>query len=163
VNVLRDAMAVDSLDECGIYFGTTGGQVYASANAGDTWEPIVRDLPPVLSVEVQTLDCMVTERAVTEIRVVLPGHLRALAKVAGEVRVQAAEPVTIAAVLDAIEGRFPVLRGAIRDHDAGPRRPFVRFFACEQDLSHDPVDTPVPAPVAAGTEPFLVIGSVAGG
>jgi hypothetical protein len=106
---------------------------------------------------------MVTERAVTEIRVVLPGHLRALAKVAGEVRVQAAEPVTIAAVLDAIEGRFPVLRGAIRDHDAGPRRPFVRFFACEQDLSHDPPDSPLPGPVVNGAEPFMVVGAMAGG
>lgn len=99
----------------------------------------------------------------SEVRVVLPGHLRALAKVAGEVRVDAAEPVTIGAVLDAIERRFPVLRGAIRDHDAGPRRPFVRFFACEEDLSHDPVDTPLPAAVTAGSEPFLVIGSIAGG
>ena len=99
----------------------------------------------------------------SQIRVILPGHLRALAKVPGEVRVEAAEPVTIGTVLDAIEQRFPVLRGAIRDHDAGPRRPFVRYFACEQDLSHDPPDTPVPAPVAAGTEPFLVIGSISGG
>ncbi len=99
---------------------------------------------------------------------ILPGHLRSLARVAGEVRVDvpaagAAQQVTIGAVLDAIEDRFPVLRGAIRDHGGGPRRPFVRFFACEQDLSHDPVDTPVPGPVAAGTEPFLVVGSISGG
>ena len=99
----------------------------------------------------------------TGIRVRLPGHLRTLAKVPGEVRVDAAEPVTIGTVLDAIEERFPVLRGAIRDHDAGARRPYVRFFACEQDLSHDPPDTPVPDQVAAGTEPFLVVGSISGG
>lgn len=99
-----------------------------------------------------------------EIRVALPGHLRTLAKVSGgEVRVEAVEPVTIGTVLDAIERRFPVLRGAIREHGAGPRRPFVRFFACEQDLSHDPVDTPVPIRVADGSEPFLVVGSISGG
>jgi hypothetical protein len=98
-----------------------------------------------------------------EVRVILPGHLRSLAKVTGEVRVDAAEPVTIGTVLDAIEQRYPVLRGAIRDHDAGPRRPFVRYFACEQDLSHDPPETPVPGPVADGTEPFLVVGSISGG
>lgn len=101
--------------------------------------------------------------AVTEVRVVLPGHLRTLARVTGEVRVEVAEPVTIGAVLDAIEARFPVLRGAIRGHDGGPRRPFVRFFACEEDLSHDPIDTALPGPVVAGREPFLVVGSVAGG
>ena len=98
---------------------------------------------------------------------ILPGHLRSLAKVTGEVRVEAAggpgEPVTIGAVLDAIEQRFPVLRGAIRDYGAGPRRPFVRFFACEQDLSHDPPTTEVPGPVAEGREPFLVVGSISGG
>ena len=101
---------------------------------------------------------------VTEIRVILPGHLRSLAKVTGEVRVEAAgDPVTIGAVLDAIEQRFPVLRGAIRDHNAGPRRPFVRYFACEQDLSHDPPSAQVPGPVAEGREPFLVVGSISGG
>jgi hypothetical protein len=98
------------------------------------------------------------------VRVILPGHLRTLARVTGsEVQVSVAEPVTIGAVLDAIEQRFPVLRGAIRDHDAGPRRPFVRYFACEKDLSLDPVSTPVPGPVADGTEPFLVVGSISGG
>jgi len=104
---------------------------------------------------------------VTEIRVILPGHLRSLAKVTGEVRVEAAggngQPVTIGAVLDAIEERFPVLRGAIRDHNAGPRRPFVRFFACEQDLSHEPPSAEVPGPVVEGREPFLVVGSISGG
>lgn len=99
----------------------------------------------------------------TEVRVILPGHLRTLAKVTGELRLDVAGPVTIGAVLDAIETRFPVLRGAIRGHDAGPRRPFVRFFACEEDLSHDPIDTPLPEPVVTGREPFLVVGSVAGG
>ncbi len=103
------------------------------------------------------------DSALPRIRVVLPGHLRSLVKISGEVSVHAAEPVTIGAVLDAIEQRFPVLRGAIRDHDAGPRRPFVRFFACQEDLSHEPVETPVPAAVAAGAEPFLVVGSISGG
>lgn len=99
----------------------------------------------------------------THILVSLPGHLRSLAKVPGDVRVEAAEPVTIGTVLDAIEDLFPMLRGAIRDHEGGPRRPYVRFFACEQDLSLDPMDTVLPAQVVAGTEPFLVIGSIAGG
>lgn len=101
--------------------------------------------------------------AVTAVRVQLPGHLKTLAKISGEVRLDVAGPVTIGAVLDAIEQRYPVLRGAIRDHDAGPRRPFVRYFACEEDLSHEPVDTELPELVVTGREPFLVVGSVAGG
>jgi sulfur-carrier protein len=97
------------------------------------------------------------------IRVVLPAHLRALARVDGEVRLDITGPVTQRSVLNALEGRYPVLRGTIRGHEGGPRRAFIRFFACEQDLSHDPPDDPLPAAVAAGTEPFLIVGAMAGG
>ncbi len=97
------------------------------------------------------------------IRVVLPAHLRTLARVDGEVRLDVAAPVTQRSVLDALEERYPVLRGTIRGHDSGPRRAFIRFFACEQDLSHDAPDDPLPDAVAAGTEPYLVVGAMAGG
>ena len=97
------------------------------------------------------------------IRVVLPSHLRTLARIDGEVRLDVAGPVTQRTVLDALEGRYPVLAGTIRGHDGGPRRAFMRFFACEQDLSHDPPDAPLPAAVAAGTEPYLIVGAMAGG
>jgi molybdopterin converting factor small subunit len=97
------------------------------------------------------------------IRVVLPAHLRTLARVDGEVRLDVAGPVTQRSVLDALEERYPVLRGTIRGHDSGPRRAFIRFFACEQDLSHDAPDDPLPDAVAAGTEPYLVVGAMAGG
>ena len=97
------------------------------------------------------------------IRVVLPAHLKALAKVHGEVELEVDGEVTQRAVLDALEARYPMLRGTIRDHVSGQRRAFVRFFACEQDLSHDPPDTPLPDLVVKGAEPFLVIGAMAGG
>ncbi|HEV2395131.1 MAG TPA: MoaD/ThiS family protein [Verrucomicrobiae bacterium] len=97
------------------------------------------------------------------IRVLLPAHLRTLARVDGEVQVELAGPVTLGAVLDAIEARFPVLRGTIRDHVTLRRRPFVRFFACEQDLSHERVESVLPDLVASGAEPFLIIGALAGG
>lgn len=97
------------------------------------------------------------------IRVVLPHHLRTLARVGDEVQLEVAQPVTLGAVLDAVESQFPVLRGTIRDHTTLKRRPFVRFFACEQDLSHEPPDAPLPAAVASGTEPFFVVGAMAGG
>jgi len=97
------------------------------------------------------------------IRVVLPAHLRALARVNGEVELQVEGAVTQRALLDALEARYPVLRGTIRGHDGGPRRAFVRFYACEQDLSHEPPDDPLPAAVAAGTEPYLIVGAMAGG
>jgi hypothetical protein len=97
------------------------------------------------------------------IRVKLPQHLRTLARVDSEVALGVAGPVTVCAVLDALEGRYPVLRGTMRDHVTGRRRAFVRFFACEQDLSHDPPDTPLPAAVTRGAEPFLVVGAMAGG
>lgn len=97
------------------------------------------------------------------IRVMLPTHLRTLARCGREVELEVATPVTQAAVLDALEERFPVLRGTMRDHVTHKRRPFVRFFACQHDLSHDPPDTPLPDSVANGAEPFLVIGAMAGG
>ena len=97
------------------------------------------------------------------IRVVLPAHLRALARVDSEVHLAIIGPVTQRSVLDALEGRYPVLRGTIRGHDGGPRRAFIRFFACERDLSHEPPDDPLPETVAAGTEPYLIVGAMAGG
>lgn len=97
------------------------------------------------------------------IRVTLPPHLRALARVDGEVTLDVAEPVTLGSVLEALEIDYPVLRGAIRDHRTKRRRAFVRFFACEEDLSHQPPDTPLPTAVASGAEPLLVIGAMAGG
>jgi len=97
------------------------------------------------------------------IRVVLPAHLRTLARVDGQVELQVEEPATVGSVLDALEARYPVLRGTMRDHVTQQRRAFVRFFACEQDLSHEPPDTPLPDAVMMGTEPFLVVGAMAGG
>ena len=97
------------------------------------------------------------------IRVVLPTHLRRLAQVDGEVELQVEGPVTQGTVLDALEARYPVLRGTIRDHGTLRRRPFVRFFACEEDLSHEPADAPLPDDVATGREPFVVVGAMAGG
>lgn len=97
------------------------------------------------------------------IRVVLPQHLRTLARVGDEVQLQVEGPATQRAVLDALEARYPVLRGTIRGHTTQRRRPFLRFFACEQDLSHEPPDEPLPEPVASGAEPFLVVGAMAGG
>jgi molybdopterin synthase sulfur carrier subunit len=97
------------------------------------------------------------------IRVVLPAHLRTLAHVDGEVELQIEGPATQRSVLDALEASYPMLRGTIRDHVTQRRRPFVRFFACEQDLSHEPPDAPLPEAVAMGAGPFLVVGAMAGG
>ena len=97
------------------------------------------------------------------IRVVLPTHLRTLARVKGEVALDVPAPVTRASVLDALEARYPMLRGTIRDHVTEQRRPFLRFFACERDLTHEPPDAPLPDAVASGTEPLLVVGAIAGG
>jgi molybdopterin synthase sulfur carrier subunit len=97
------------------------------------------------------------------IRVVLPAHLRTLAHVNGEVTLELAVPPTQRSVLDALESRYPMLCGTIRDHDTQQRRAFLRFFACAEDLSHESPDTPLPPEVAAGTEPFLIIGAIAGG
>jgi hypothetical protein len=97
------------------------------------------------------------------IRVVIPYHLRTLAQVGGEVTLDVASPVTQRSVLDALEARYPMLRGTIRDHVTQKRRPMLRFFACEDDLSHESPDSPLPAAVASGKEPFLIIGAIAGG
>jgi molybdopterin synthase sulfur carrier subunit len=97
------------------------------------------------------------------IRVVLPAHLRNLARVNGEVQLDLKGVVTVRSVLDALEARYPMLRGTVRDHVTQKRRPFVRFFACEQDLSHESPDAPLPEAVATGAEPFLIIGAMAGG
>ena len=97
------------------------------------------------------------------IRVVLPAHLRTLAGVDGDVELEVAEPVTIRSTLDALEAKFPTLRGAIREHGTLKRRAFVRFFACQDDLSHESPDAPLPAEVAGGVEPFVVLGAIAGG
>ena len=97
------------------------------------------------------------------VRVVLPAHLRTLAGAGDEVTVRLESPATVRSVLDAVEREFPVLRGTIRDHVTQQRRPFLRFFACGQDLSHDRVDAPLPDSVASGDEPLMVIGAIAGG
>lgn len=97
------------------------------------------------------------------IRVMLPAHLRILARVDGEVKLEVEGLATQRTVLDALEARYPALRGTIRDHVTGQRRPFVRFFACEEDWSHESPDTPLPPEVAAGVEPFLIVGAIAGG
>jgi hypothetical protein len=155
VNVLRDSMAVDSLDPCGVYFGTTGGQVYGSADSGDSWQPIVRDLPPVLSVEVQTLYVMV--------RVTLPTHLKDAGPGGGDVELELEPPATIGSALTALEARYPVLREAIRDHVDPPEaelRALLRLPA--GPVAGIPGDS-VPDAVVRGDEPLMIIGAVAGG
>jgi hypothetical protein len=97
------------------------------------------------------------------IRVVLPTHLRTLARVDGEVTLDVKGPATLGRLLDALEARYPTLRGAIRDHVTKQRRPFVRFFACEEDVSHQAPEAPLPDAVASGVEPFLVVGAISGG
>ena len=97
------------------------------------------------------------------IRVVLPQHLRTLARVDGEVLLDVGAPVTQRAILDALEARYPVLSGTVRDHVTKRRRPLVRFFACEEDVTHESPDAPLPAQIASGTEPFLIVGAIAGG
>ena len=97
------------------------------------------------------------------IRVVLPAHLRTLARVSGEVNLHIEGEPTLLSVLDALEARYPMLRGTIRDQSTQVRRPFVRFFACQEDFSHEPPDTPLPALVLTGEEPFLIVGAMAGG
>ena len=154
VNVLRDAMAVDTLDPCGVYFGTTGGQVYA---IGRRRGQLDADRPRSAARAVRG------GPDTAMIRVVLPTHLRTLARVDGEVQLDVEGPVTQRSILDALEARYPMLRGTIRDHVTQQRRPFVRFFACEQDLSHESPDAPLPDAVVAGAEPFLVVGAMAGG
>ncbi len=97
------------------------------------------------------------------IRVILPPHLRTLAHVGNEVTLEVEGQATQRSVLDALEAHYPMLRGTIRDHDTQQRRPFLRFFACEEDLSHEPPDAPLPAAVASGAEPLVILGAIAGG
>jgi sulfur-carrier protein len=97
------------------------------------------------------------------IRVELPQHLRTLAHVSGEVTIEVSGPATLRSVLDALENSYPMLRGTIRDHVTQERRPFLRFFACAEDWSHEPPDAPLPAEISSGKEPFLIIGAIAGG
>ena len=97
------------------------------------------------------------------IRVILPAHLRILAQITGEVQVEVEGPATQRTLIDAIEARYPMLRGTIRDQTTQLRRPFIRFFACEEDLSHESPDAPLPEAVATGKEPFLLVGAIAGG
>jgi hypothetical protein len=101
--------------------------------------------------------------ATNVIRVILPHHLRTLAHAGAEVQLEVEGPATLRTVLDALETRYPMLRGTIRDHVTHQRRPFVRFFACEQDLSHESPDAPLPEPVASGKEPLVILGAIAGG
>ena len=97
------------------------------------------------------------------IRVVLPAHLRTLAHVGSEIQLEVNGPITIRSVVDAVEASYPMLRGTIRDHVTGERRPFLRFFACSEDLSHESADSPLPEAVASGVEPLLIVGAIAGG
>lgn len=106
---------------------------------------------------------MSTDPCPATIRVVLPFHLRTIARVEGEVGLMVGAPATLRAVIDALEARYPTLRGTIRDHVTHKRRDFVRFFACEEDLTHDPPDTPLPDAVVSGREPLLIVGAIAGG
>ena len=97
------------------------------------------------------------------IRVILPYHLRTLAHVSGEVQLEVEGPATPQSVLDALEARYPMLRGTIRDQVSGKRRPLIRFHACLEDISHQPLDSPLPATIASGAEPFFIVGAIAGG
>ena len=146
VNVLRDAMAVDSLDPCGVYFGTSGGQVYASA---ERRRPLGADRPR------SSARALRRGADAAMIRVVLPEHLRTLARITGEVQLEVREPGDAALACSTRSRRaIPMLRGTIRDHVTQQRRAFVRFFACEQDLSNELPDAPLPDAVARGAEPF---------
>lgn len=104
-----------------------------------------------------------TGESVRKVRVVLPYHLRNLARVGSEIEMEIAGSVTVRSVVDAVEARYPMLVGTIRDHATKQRRPFLRFFACEEDLSHDPIDSELPREVAEGKEPLLIVGAIAGG
>jgi hypothetical protein len=104
-----------------------------------------------------------TDQASRPIRVLLPPHLRGLAKISGELKLEITGPVTVRAVLDALEANYPMLQGTIRDHVTQVRRPFLRFFACEEDVTHESPDTPLPNQVASGKEPLLIVGAIAGG
>lgn len=138
-------------------------QVVAALKHHTTYEEFVNHLPDVDPNEMVAGSGAGTSGKVAAIRVVLPYHLRMLAQIAGELRLDVRGPVTQRSVLDALEARFPVLRGTIRDHATQRRRAFLRLYACEQDLSNESPDAPLPAAVAAGTEPYLIISGIAGG
>ena len=143
--------------------GWFGQLIQRSSNGGKTWEPVdnksVYDGVP--GTHQWYAECRSPDAAM--IRVILPGPLRILAHAGSEVNLEVEGQVTQGAVLDALEARYPVLRGTLRDQVTQQRRPFVRFFACEEDLSHEPPDSPLPDAVASGAEPFLVVGAIAGG
>ena len=156
VNVLRDAMAVDTLDSCGVYFGTTGGQVYASPDGGDTWRADRRaTCRPCCPSRCRRSRDERPGRAAGA-----PAHARGRGR--GGPR-RGPRPAHDQGVLDALESAYPALRGTIRDHASAERRPYMRYFACGRDLSHDPTDQPLPDPVVRGAEAFCVIGAIAGG
>ena len=202
VNVLRDAMSVDSLDQCGVYFGTTGGQVYGSNDAGDNVEcdrarsaggsfgrganveMRISSTKPQTPRKFQASSFKRLRERFDDwrlgfgvslvlgvwdlgfakmIRVVLPHHLRTLARVSDEVQFELNGKITPRAIIDAIEKEYPMLRGTIRDHVTQARRPLVRFFACGEDVSHESPDTALPDAVANGAEPFFIMGAIAGG
>ena len=140
MNVLRDAMAVDSLDQCGVYFGTTGGQVYARPTPATPGADRPRPAGRALG---RGADAVM-------IRVVLPATANAGAASRARFTSTSRARSRVRSVLDALEAQYPMLRGTIRDHVTQKRRPFVRFFACEEDLSHDPTDAPLPDAVAIG-------------
>ena len=144
VDVLRCAMAVDSLDSCGVYFGTTGRRSTQQLTPGAVGSDRPRSSGRPF--------CRGPDAAM--IRVVMPAHLRKLAPVDGEVKLEVEGRATQRSVLDAMEARYPMLRGTIRDPVTQKPRDFVRFFACEQNLSHEPLDAPLPEAVATGAEPF---------
>ena len=153
VNVLRDAMAVDSLDSCGIYFGTTGGQVYVSPDGGDTWRAIVRDLPAVCPSKCRR--CHDPRGAPVPSPHARRGGGGSAARAAG-----AGDPRRGPRRAG---GGYPALRGTIRDHATQQRRPFIRFFACQEDWSHESAGAPLPGAIASGAEPLLIVGAMAGG
>ena len=155
VNVLRDAMAVDSLESCGVYFGTTGGQVYASADSGDSWTPIVER--PACCALGRGADAGV-------IRVELPANLRTLADVGREVELRGRRAGHAAHGARCPRGRpTRCCAGRSATTSRKKRRPMLRFFACEEDLSDESSDAPLPEAVAAGKEPYLIVGAIAGG
>ena len=154
VNVLRDSMSVDSLDPVRRLLRH---HRRAGVRVGGRGRPLDAHRPG------SSVRALGRGPDAGMIRVVLPAHLRTLARVDGEVKLDVAGPVTQRSVLDALEARYPMLRGTIRDQATQQRRAFLRFFACEEDLSNEPLDAPLPERVATGAEPYLVVGAMAGG
>ena len=147
-------MAVDEIDPCGVYFGATGWQVYASANSGDSWMTIVRDLPP---------SAVCRGASTTMIRVALPLQLCGLANVSREIELEVEDTASISTGLDGLEIRHPRLSGTIRDQLPLQRRPFIWFFAYGEDLSLHPPTSSLPENVVTGKQPLRIVGSMAGG